>query len=180
MMPATIQPPTGRQPAPLPAARARAVTKIYGRGPAAVTALDAVSLDIPAGSFIAVIPQQPKATHRTRIDITIGTPPLDPSPAGSTTTGPSPGPPRPPGPPPAGNGSPRSDTGRAQSGTGETRQWQHRAHTPRIQFWVGTQEPPSGPGNPVASLATMDPFRPRDTRGRPWLRPRAGRQAPGL
>jgi putative ABC transport system ATP-binding protein len=36
-------------------ARARAVTKIYGHGPAAVTALDAVSLDIAAGSFIAVM-----------------------------------------------------------------------------------------------------------------------------
>ncbi len=37
------------------AARARDVTKTYGRGQAAVTALDAVSLDIPAGSFTAVM-----------------------------------------------------------------------------------------------------------------------------
>ena len=37
-----------------PAARAREVT-VYGHGPAAVTALDAVSLDIPAGSFTAVM-----------------------------------------------------------------------------------------------------------------------------
>jgi putative ABC transport system ATP-binding protein len=37
------------------AARARDVTKIYGQGQAAVTALDAVSLDIPAGSFTAVM-----------------------------------------------------------------------------------------------------------------------------
>jgi putative ABC transport system ATP-binding protein len=36
-------------------ARAREVTKIYGHGPAAVTALDTVSLDIPAGSFTAVM-----------------------------------------------------------------------------------------------------------------------------
>jgi putative ABC transport system ATP-binding protein len=37
------------------AARARDVTKIYGRGSAAVTALGGVSLDIPAGSFTAVM-----------------------------------------------------------------------------------------------------------------------------
>src|SRR5215472_6965823 len=37
------------------AARARDVTKIYGKGQAAVTALDAVSLDVPAGSFTAVM-----------------------------------------------------------------------------------------------------------------------------
>lgn len=37
------------------AARARDVTKIYGQGQAAVTALDAVSLDIPAASFTAVM-----------------------------------------------------------------------------------------------------------------------------
>jgi putative ABC transport system ATP-binding protein len=37
------------------AARARDVTKIYGQGQAAVTAIDGVSLDIPAGSFIAVM-----------------------------------------------------------------------------------------------------------------------------
>ena len=55
MMPAPIQPPSGRQPAAPSAARARDVTRIYGRGPAAVTALDGVSLDIPAGSFIAVM-----------------------------------------------------------------------------------------------------------------------------
>ena len=55
MMPATSQPPGGRQPAAMTAARACAVTKVYGHGPAAVTALDAVSLDIPAGSFIAVM-----------------------------------------------------------------------------------------------------------------------------
>jgi putative ABC transport system ATP-binding protein len=55
MRPAPIQPPGGRQPAGVPAARARDVTRIYGHGPGAVTALDAVSLDIPAGSFIAVM-----------------------------------------------------------------------------------------------------------------------------
>ena len=38
-----------------PAARARDLTKIYGQGQAAVTALDAVSLDIPARSFTAVM-----------------------------------------------------------------------------------------------------------------------------
>ena len=53
-MPAPIEPP-GRPPAAVPAARAREVTRVYGRGPAAVTALDGVSLDIPAGSFIAVM-----------------------------------------------------------------------------------------------------------------------------
>jgi len=37
------------------AARARDVTKIYGHGQAAVTALGGVDLDIPAGSFTAVI-----------------------------------------------------------------------------------------------------------------------------
>jgi putative ABC transport system ATP-binding protein len=37
------------------AARARDVTKIYGQGQAAVTAIDGVSLDIPAGSFTAVM-----------------------------------------------------------------------------------------------------------------------------
>ena len=55
MMPATPQPSAGQpRPAEL-AARAREVTKIYGHGPAAVTALDRVSLDIPAGSFTAVM-----------------------------------------------------------------------------------------------------------------------------
>jgi putative ABC transport system ATP-binding protein len=38
-----------------PAVRARALTKIHGRGAAAVTALDAVDLDIPHGSFTAVM-----------------------------------------------------------------------------------------------------------------------------
>jgi putative ABC transport system ATP-binding protein len=37
------------------AARARDVTRVYGHGQAAVTALDRVSLDIPAGSFTAVM-----------------------------------------------------------------------------------------------------------------------------
>jgi putative ABC transport system ATP-binding protein len=37
------------------AARARDVTKTYGQGQAAVTAIDGVSLDIPAGSFTAVM-----------------------------------------------------------------------------------------------------------------------------
>jgi putative ABC transport system ATP-binding protein len=37
------------------AARARDITKIYGRGQATVTALGGVSLDIPAGSFTAVM-----------------------------------------------------------------------------------------------------------------------------
>ena len=55
MMPAFTEPPAERpQPVAL-AARAEAVTKIYGHGPAAVTALDAVSLEIPAGSFTAVM-----------------------------------------------------------------------------------------------------------------------------
>jgi putative ABC transport system permease protein len=54
MMPAPAQQPTGQQ-AALPAARARDVTKVYGQGPAAVTALDHVTLDIPAGSFTAVM-----------------------------------------------------------------------------------------------------------------------------
>jgi len=55
MRPATTQPPTGREQPVAPAARAREVTRIYGRGPAAVTALDGVSLDIPAGSFTGVM-----------------------------------------------------------------------------------------------------------------------------
>ncbi|HEY2639629.1 MAG TPA: ABC transporter ATP-binding protein [Streptosporangiaceae bacterium] len=54
MMPATSRPPADR-PAGLPVARAREISKVYGHGPAAVTALDAVSLDIPAGSFTAVM-----------------------------------------------------------------------------------------------------------------------------
>jgi putative ABC transport system ATP-binding protein len=54
MMPAPA-PPAGQHQAALPAARARDVTKVYGHGPAAVTALDQVSLDIPAGSFTAVM-----------------------------------------------------------------------------------------------------------------------------
>lgn len=37
------------------AVRARALTKIHGRGAAAVTALDTVDLDIPHGSFTAVM-----------------------------------------------------------------------------------------------------------------------------
>jgi len=37
------------------AARAHDVTKIYGEGQAAVTAIDGVNLDIPAGSFTAVM-----------------------------------------------------------------------------------------------------------------------------
>jgi len=55
MMPAPARPPAGQHQAALPAARARDVTKVYGDGPAAVTALDQVSLDIPAGSFTAVM-----------------------------------------------------------------------------------------------------------------------------
>jgi putative ABC transport system ATP-binding protein len=55
MMPATSRPPAGLRPTALPVARTREVTKIYGHGPAAVTALDAVSLDIPAGSYTAVM-----------------------------------------------------------------------------------------------------------------------------
>src|SRR5260370_37421480 len=54
-MPGTGRTPTGAQSAEVPVARARDVTKIYGQGQAAVTALDAVSLDIPAGSFTAVM-----------------------------------------------------------------------------------------------------------------------------
>lgn len=38
-----------------PAVRARALTKIHGRGPAAVTALDSVDLDVHHGSFTAVM-----------------------------------------------------------------------------------------------------------------------------
>jgi putative ABC transport system ATP-binding protein len=55
MMPATSRPPAGPPTAEVPVARAREVTRIYGHGPAAVTALDKVSLDIPAGSFTAVM-----------------------------------------------------------------------------------------------------------------------------
>jgi putative ABC transport system ATP-binding protein len=55
MMPAMIQPPAGRPPGAAPAAQARGVTKIYGRDQAEVTALDHVSLDIPQGSFTAVM-----------------------------------------------------------------------------------------------------------------------------
>ena len=55
MMPAPARPPAGPHQAALPAARARDVTKVYGDGPAAVTALDQVSLDVPAGSFTAVM-----------------------------------------------------------------------------------------------------------------------------
>ena len=54
MTPAPVQPPAGPQ-AARPAARARDVTKVYGHGQAAVTALDQVSLDIPAGSFTTVM-----------------------------------------------------------------------------------------------------------------------------
>src|SRR5690349_14000217 len=55
MTSAPIQPPAGRRRSAGPAARARDVTKTYGHGPAAVTALDQVSLDIPADSFTAVM-----------------------------------------------------------------------------------------------------------------------------
>jgi putative ABC transport system ATP-binding protein len=55
MTPETTGPPAGPpRPAEL-AARAREVTRIYGHGTAAVTALDRASLDIPAGSFTAVM-----------------------------------------------------------------------------------------------------------------------------
>ena len=54
MIPATTQP-VERHPAPLPAARARGVTKVYGQGAAAVTALGGIDVDIPAGSFTAVM-----------------------------------------------------------------------------------------------------------------------------
>ena len=54
MTPATIPVSPGAQ-YPPPAARARDLTKIYGQGQAAVTALDNVSLDILAGSFTAVM-----------------------------------------------------------------------------------------------------------------------------
>jgi putative ABC transport system ATP-binding protein len=40
---------------PLPAARAEAVTKVYGRGDTAVRALDNVSLAVPAGRFTAIM-----------------------------------------------------------------------------------------------------------------------------
>ena len=55
MIPATSRPPSGPRSAGVQVARAREVTKTYGHGPAAVTALDTVSLDIPAGSFTAVM-----------------------------------------------------------------------------------------------------------------------------
>jgi putative ABC transport system ATP-binding protein len=55
MMPATIQPTPGAQPANPLAARARHLSKVYGHGDAAVHALDDVSLDIPARSFTAVM-----------------------------------------------------------------------------------------------------------------------------
>jgi len=54
MMPAAIQTATGAQHS-IPAARARHLGKVYGHGDAAVIALDDVSLDIPAGSFTAVM-----------------------------------------------------------------------------------------------------------------------------
>src|SRR5215475_1737356 len=38
-----------------PAARARDLVKVYGQGEAAVTALAGVSLDIPTGSFSAIM-----------------------------------------------------------------------------------------------------------------------------
>jgi putative ABC transport system ATP-binding protein len=38
-----------------PAARAVAVTKVYGHGPGAVTALDGVTLGFQAGTFTAVM-----------------------------------------------------------------------------------------------------------------------------
>src|SRR5215471_6486588 len=38
-----------------PAARTRDLVKAYGKGQASVTALDGVSLDIPAGSFTAIM-----------------------------------------------------------------------------------------------------------------------------
>ena len=38
-----------------PAARALGAGKVYGRGDTAVTALDQVSVDIPAGSFTAIM-----------------------------------------------------------------------------------------------------------------------------
>jgi putative ABC transport system ATP-binding protein len=37
------------------AARTRELVKVYGHGPTAVTALNGVSLDVPAGSFIAIM-----------------------------------------------------------------------------------------------------------------------------
>ena len=40
---------------PLPAVRAEAVTKVYGRGDTAVRALDNVSLALPAGRFTAIM-----------------------------------------------------------------------------------------------------------------------------
>jgi putative ABC transport system ATP-binding protein len=54
MNPATAPPPTA-VPQAAPAARVRDLTKVYGRGDAAVTALGGVSIDIPAGSFTAVM-----------------------------------------------------------------------------------------------------------------------------
>jgi len=47
---ATVQTSTGT-----PAAQAVAVTKVYGQGPGAVTALDGVTLDFQAGTFTAVM-----------------------------------------------------------------------------------------------------------------------------
>ncbi len=54
MMPAAIQTAPEAQPS-IPAARARHLSKVYGRADAAVIALDDVSLDIPAASFTAVM-----------------------------------------------------------------------------------------------------------------------------
>jgi putative ABC transport system ATP-binding protein len=54
MNPATAPPPTA-VPQAAPAARVRDLTKVYGRGDAAVTALGGVSIEIPAGSFTAVM-----------------------------------------------------------------------------------------------------------------------------
>ncbi len=54
-MPAAIPPQATEQPSVQLAARARDARKVYGHGQAAVTALGGVSLDIPAGSFTAVM-----------------------------------------------------------------------------------------------------------------------------
>ena len=51
----TLRPSVSRPALTHPAARAVAATKVYGTGPTAVVALDAVTVDIPTGRFTAVM-----------------------------------------------------------------------------------------------------------------------------
>jgi putative ABC transport system ATP-binding protein len=56
-MPATVDSSTGTL-----AAQAVAVTKVYGHGPGAVTALDGVTVGFRAGTFTAVMDPQARAS----------------------------------------------------------------------------------------------------------------------